>query len=103
MIEENDENTLLSRQVLAVAYTDNYQLKEAIEILTSIETIRAKVLAEDDEMLLAIRHQLAMACSRNKQAAEAFDILTDVVTIKAKSFKFAEKHPIDWNQSTNLR
>jgi tetratricopeptide (TPR) repeat protein len=74
----------LSQHQLAIAYEGNGQVKEAIELLERVVTIKAEVLTEDDPSRLASQHVLATAYQANGQVKEAVELLEYVVTIKAE-------------------
>ena len=90
-LSADNSDRLLSQYVLAGAYEDNGQVKEAVELLESIVAIEVEVLAEDHPSRLASQRALAGAYQANGQVKEAVKLLESVVAIEAEVL--AEDHP----------
>lgn len=95
---ENEERSHLGYRVGCCLQVDG-RIKEALEVLEHVVTIREKTLAEDHPDRLGSQHALALAYQANGQVKEAVKLLEHVVTIQEKTL--AEDHP-DRLASENL-
>jgi predicted GNAT family N-acyltransferase len=88
-LAEDHPARLQSQRNLAVAYKQNGQIKEAVELLEKV--VRSQqALAEDDTSRLASQHALASVYQANGQVKEAVELLEEVVRIQQA---LAEDHP----------
>ncbi|KAF7539794.1 hypothetical protein G7054_g1901 [Neopestalotiopsis clavispora] len=90
-LQEDNATRLSSQHVLAWAYLDNGQVKDAIEILEQVVELESSTLAEDHPDRLASQHELARAYHENGQVKDAIGILEQVVEIQLSTL--AEDHP----------
>ena len=88
-LAEDDVDRLHTEHDLAVAYQQNGQLGEAIDLLEHIIKVQEK-LVEDHPDRLTSQHELARAYTDNNQIKEAVDLLEHVVRVGKK---LAEDHP----------
>jgi tetratricopeptide (TPR) repeat protein len=80
-LAEDHPSRLGSQRLLAVAYSQNGQMKEAVKLLE--EVVRTEqALAEDDTSRLASQHSLASVYLTNGQVKEAVELLEEVVRIR---------------------
>jgi tetratricopeptide (TPR) repeat protein len=91
-LAEDHPDRLESQHVLALAHIANVQIKEAIQMLEQVVTIKKTSLAEDHPDRRASQYVLARAYEINGQTKEAIQILEQVVTIQKKT-SLAEDHP----------
>ncbi|KAL2165747.1 hypothetical protein VTG60DRAFT_3871 [Thermothelomyces hinnuleus] len=77
--------------MLAGAYQENGQVKEAVALLEQVVAIHNQALAQDHPSRLASQHTLAGAYQANGQVKEAVTLLEQVVAIQAQVL--AEDHP----------
>jgi tetratricopeptide (TPR) repeat protein len=74
---------LTSQRYLAMAYRQNGQLKESIEILDCVISIPLSVLAEADPDRLSSQYQLAISYQASGQTEKSIKLLEDIVGIQA--------------------
>jgi len=80
---------LRAQYLLGIAYQDNGQISEAVEMLEHVVKVQEK-LAEDHPDRLASQHVLAGVYRANGQISEAVEMLEHVVKVQEK---LAEDHP----------
>jgi len=90
-LSEDHSDRLLTQQVLASAYQDNGQVKDAVRLLEHVVAINERVLTEDHPSRLASQHVLASACQANGQVKDAVRLLEHVLAIHKRVL--AEDHP----------
>jgi azurin len=88
-LAQDHPNLLASQHELALAYQNNGQIKEAIELLEHVTDIE-KTLAEHHPDRLASQHELVSAYRTNGQTKKAIELLEHVTDIRKT---LAEDHP----------
>lgn len=89
-LAEDDLDRLNSQHELAMAYRENGQINEALELLEHVVKVKKK-LAEDHPDRLASQYELATTYRANGQVDKAVELLEYIVKIKEE--KLAEDHP----------
>ncbi|KAH6646194.1 hypothetical protein BKA67DRAFT_525928 [Truncatella angustata] len=84
-LDEKDHFRLSSEQVLAGAYLNDRRIKEAIEMLEHVVSVRRKTLDEKDHSRLSSEHELARAYLTDRRIKEAIKILEHVVSVRRKT------------------
>ncbi|KAJ8104687.1 hypothetical protein OPT61_g10624 [Boeremia exigua] len=77
-LDEHHPARLASQHALAVAYRDNGQIGEAVELLELVVKIKEAMDERHPDRLIS-QHALAMAYSENGQLGEAIELLEHVV------------------------
>ena len=89
-LAEDHPDRLASQHELAIAYRDNGNVDQAIELLEHVVKIKKTRLAEDHPDRLASESWLALIYRDNKQVDQAIELLEHVVKIDEK---LAADHP----------
>ncbi|KAF3763152.1 hypothetical protein M406DRAFT_347016 [Cryphonectria parasitica EP155] len=94
--DETHPSRLASQHVLAGAYQENGQVKEAVELLEHVVKIRETTLDETHPSRLASQHELARAYQANGQVKEAVEhVVKEAVehVVKIQETTLDETHP----------
>jgi tetratricopeptide (TPR) repeat protein len=87
-LAEEHPSRLASQHELARAYQANGQIKEAVELVVSVES---RINAEEHPDRLPSQHELASAYQANGQIKEAVELMEHVVSVRSRIL--AEEHP----------
>ncbi|KAG8358805.1 hypothetical protein FVEN_g3856 [Fusarium venenatum] len=90
-LPEDHTDRLASQHALALAYYDNGQIEDAIQLLKHVVTVRNAISTKDDPYRLASQHGLAAAYQANKQFKDAIQLLEHVISVEKTTV--AEDHP----------
>jgi tetratricopeptide (TPR) repeat protein len=82
MLGEDDLDRLSSQSTLALAYYENGQVQEAVELLEHVVEVEGKLLAEGHPSRLASQNSLAVVCLQDGQMQKAVELLEHVVKVK---------------------
>ena len=88
-LAEDDPKRLESQNDLAVAYNENEQIKEAVELLQHVVKVRAE-LPDNDQARLKSEHTLAQAYLANQQTDKTIYIFEQVFRVNES---LSEDHP----------
>ncbi|OBT86412.1 hypothetical protein VE02_05291 [Pseudogymnoascus sp. 03VT05] len=84
-LADKDNLRLTSEYSLAVAYHENGQIKEAIEILEHIVAVQMTTLVDEDHSRLVSEQALASAYLDDRQIKEAIEIFEHVVAVRKRT------------------
>jgi tetratricopeptide (TPR) repeat protein len=82
VLNEDNLDRLSSQHSLALAYTENGQTEEAVELLEHVVEVEGKLLAEKHPGRLASQHELAGAYLKDGQVQKAVELLEHVVRVQ---------------------
>jgi tetratricopeptide (TPR) repeat protein len=87
----HDQHRLLAQHSLALAYFENRQFEESVQLLEHVIAIEEQTLSGEDPSTFESQHALAMAYSSNGQSKEAIQLLERISRIEAKTLE--DEHP----------